>query len=279
MNRFLFNGRLLAAGTPIAGAGNRGLRYGDGLFETIRCRNGEPLFPDAHFARLWKGLNALGFVCPAHFTPALLRTEIERLLAANQHTGQARVRLQVFRGEGGLFDPVNHTPQYVIESWELEAHSTQFNSNGLVLGLYSEAKKSCDILANLKHCNFLPYALAALAAKEQQWNDALLLNQHDRICDSSIANIFMIRDQTVFTPSLSEGCVAGIMRQHLLSILPAAGFPVQETSLTEEDLLKADEIFLTNSIRPLRWVQSFGSSHYHNLLSKKIYELLAPTIG
>ena len=279
MNRFIFNGKLLQAETCIAGPDNRGLRYGDGLFETLRCQHGEPLLADAHFSRLWKGINALGFDCPARFTPEQLQADIRKLLSANGHTRLARVRLQLFRAGGGLYDAATDAPQYFIESWELEPHTPAFNSNGLVLGLYSGAKKSCDDLANLKHCNYLPYIMAAKTAQQHRWNDALLLNSHERICESSIANLFIIRGATVLTPALSEGPVAGIMRQHLIQLLQESGMAAEETSLTPNDLLEADEIFLTNSIRPLRWVQSFGNRTYRNEKSAAIHALLAPTIG
>lgn len=279
MNRFIFNGKLLQAGTSIAGPDNRGLRYGDGLFETLRCQNGEPLLADAHFRRLWKGISTLGFTCTAHFTPDMLLRDIRKLLSANGHTGLARVRLQLFRAGGGLFDAATDAPHYFMESWELEPATTAFNSNGLVLGLCTTAKKSCDDLANLKHCNYLPYIMAAKTAQQHRWNDALLLNSHERICESSISNLFIIRGEKVLTPALTEGPVAGIMREHLIQLLLGSGMAVEETMLSPNDLLEADEIFLTNSIRPLRWVQSFDNRTYRNELSAAIHAKLAPTIG
>ncbi len=279
MKRFLCNGRLLPDDAAIAGPCNRGLRYGDAVFETIRCRNGKPLHADLHFARLWKGMAVLGFECPPTFTPAFLEAAICRLLEANGHRQMARVRLQVFRKDGGLFDPVNHQPSWFIESWELPEQHSALNSNGLVLGLYTGAWKSCDELANLKHSNFLPYLLAARHAQQLRWNEALILNQHGRLCDSTTANLFIIREGTVYTPALSEGCVAGTLRQQLLHGLPAAGIPVQECALTPDDLLSAEEVFLTNAIRPIRWVQSFGDQTYSNRQCTEIYQLLMPTIG
>jgi len=132
-------------------------------------------------------------------------------------------------------------------------------------------KKSCDILSNIKHNNFLPYALAAMHAKTQKWNDALLLNTEDRLCDTTIANIFIIKDEVIYTPPLSDGCVAGVMRKNIIRLLHAHDFKFTETGLTTEDLLNADEVFLTNSIYNLRWVQLIGDKKYTNILSQKIY--------
>ena len=278
MNQFVYNGRLFRGGEVIIGPGSRGLRFGDGVFETIKCSNGHLLLADEHFARLWKGLQVLQFEIPKHFTPEGLAEQAINLCRKNGHVKLARVRVTVFRGEGGLYDAVNHLPHYIIETWELPASNGEWNSNGLVLGVYDGARKNNDILANLKHNNFLPYVLAALHAKKQQWNDSIVLNSEGRICDSSIANIFMIKDGQILTPPLSEACVAGVMRRSLMQALVSSGFDVNEKQITIEELLLADEVFLTNSIYSLRWVQAIGDTVYTNSLTRKIYTDIIPTI-
>ncbi len=275
---FIHNGKMVKAGTLVAGPANRGLRYGDGLFETMKWANGNLLHADEHFARLWRGLSVLRFEWPKTFTPAMLQEQVEALVARNGHTGPARIRLGVFRGDGGLYDAKNHLPHYTIETMPLPEGNGAWNSNGLVVGIYADAVKSCDVLANLKHSNYLPYVLAALKAKKEKWNDALLLNMHGRICDSTIANVFMVTGDTVATPSLGEGCVAGVMRRHMLSLLRTNGFVVTEQEITSAALLSADEVFLTNAIYNLRWVQAIGDSQYGNALTQKIYALLQTTI-
>ena len=283
MNLFNYNGKLFKSGTAVIGPATRGLRYGDGVFETMRSAKGQLAMPDEHFARLWKGMNALHFDIPAHFSPAGLTDEILKLVEKNRHTEAARLRLTVFRGEGGLYDPVNHFPNYFIESWELPAGNgagdgKSMNSNGLVLDIYRDAKKSCDILSNLKHNNFLPYTMAALYAKEQKCNDAIVLNSFGRVCDTTIANIFIIKQGRLFTPSLAEGCVAGITRKELIRQLNTIDLQVTEGELTVSDLLEADELFLTNSIQGIRWVQRIGETEYGNELTAKIYSSLIATI-
>ncbi len=279
MNHFIYDGKLHKEGEPVFGPANRGLRYGDGLFETIKCSNSQLLMADEHFARLWKGLQVLQFDIPKHFTPEDLSEKILSLCRKNGHEQSARVRVTVCRGDGGLYDAVNHFPHYMIETWELPASNGEWNSNGFVLGIYGEVRKSYDILANLKHNNFLPYVMAALHAKKQQWNDALILNTQGRICDSSIANVFMIKDDKIFTPPLSEACVAGVMRRSLMKALMAGGFQVNEKQISIDELLLADEVFLTNSIYDMRWVQCVGDTVYKNSLTHKIYTDILPTIS
>jgi branched-chain amino acid aminotransferase len=279
MNSFNFNGKVFSAGTCVVGADNRGLRYGDGLFETIKIKNGHLILDDEHFARLWNGMKVLQFDIPKHFTVDRLQQEIISLVKKNNHYNAARVRINIFRGDGGLYDAKNYSPNYIIQSWTLPEGSGEWNSNGLIAGVYKEVKKSCDILSNLKHNNYLPYVLAALNAKKEKWNDAILLNTHGRICDTTIANIFLIKEQIISTPSLSEGCVAGIIRKNLIQELSRSPFKVIEKEISMEDLLNADEVFFTNSIYNLRWIQRIENREFSNTVTRKIYDSIISTIG
>lgn len=279
MNSFNFNGKIFSEGISIVGADNRGLRYGDGLFETIKMKKGQLIQDDEHFARLWNGMKVLQFDIPKQFTPDKLQEEIAILVKKNGHENAARVRLNVFRGNGGLYDAKNYFPNYIIQSWALPEGNGEWNSNGLIAGVYEEVKKSCDILSNLKHNNYLPYILAALKAKKEKWNDAILLNTYGRICDTTIANIFLIQDGVIYTPALTEGCVAGVMRKKIIQELIKFQFKLTEKEITRDDLLNADEIFFTNSIYNLRWVQRIGDKEFSNVISRKIYDAVISTIG
>lgn len=277
MEYLIFNGRLLKPESGIISANSRGLRFGDGLFETIKSINGHLSFADDHFARLWKGMQVLQFTIPKQFTPDHLEQDIQTLLKKNGHNKLARVRLTVFRGDGGLFDATDHKPSYLLQSWALPEETGNWNSNGLVLGIYTDVKKSCDILSNLKHNNFLPYAMAALHAKKEKWNDAILLNTMGGLCDTSIANIFLIKHEVIYTPALTEGCIAGVMRRNLVEKLTGAGYKLVEGKVSVDELLDADEVFLTNSIYNLRWVQSIGDKKYSNMQTQKIYTAFVST--
>jgi branched-chain amino acid aminotransferase len=275
---FNYNGKIHPEGTPVIGVDNRGLRYGDGLFETIKMINGKLLFEDDHFARLWKGLKALEFEIPKNLTVDFLQKEITALAQKNGHANAARIRLNIVRGDGGLYDAKNHLPNYIIQSWPLAPSNGEWNSNGLVLGIYEAAKKSCDLLSNLKHNNYLPYVLAALKAKSQKWNDAIVLNTNGRICDTTIANIFIVKDGAVFTPSLQEGCVAGVMRRVVVQQVLKSGIDLIEKEISISELLAADEVFLTNSIYNIRWVQGIGDITFKNSLTYTIFSSLQSTI-
>lgn len=273
-----YNGKIYKNDVLLIGADNRGLRYGDGLFETMKMKNGQLVLDDEHFARLWKGMKILQFAVPKHFNPDKLQEEIVQLTIKNQHEAAARIRITIFRGNGGLYDAADHFPNYIIQTWPLPEGNGELNSNGLDIGIYTEVKKSCDILSNLKTNNYLPYVMAALKAKNEKWNDAVLLNHYGRVCDSAIANIFIIKDEIIYTPALSEGCVAGIMRNHFIQNLNLTGFTCSEKEITIEELLYADEVFLTNSIYNIRWVKSVNDQSFGNTFIQKIYAALGPTI-
>lgn len=271
MNYFIYNGKFYKDETALLSVSSRGLRFGDGLFETIKSINGQPEFLDEHLARLWNGMQVLQFNIPKHFTPDNLQNEFEGLLQKNGHVKKARIRLTIFRGDGGLYDEIDHKPNYLLQSWPLGDETGNWNSNGLVLGIYSAVKKSADILSNLKHNNFLPYVMAAMHAKKEKWNDAILLNTDGRLCDTTIANIFLIKEDVVYTPALSEACIGGVMRRHIIQVLNGAGYKVIEGKLTTDDLQNADEVFLSNSIYNIRWVGNIGDKKYDCKLTQKIY--------
>jgi len=241
-------------------------------------KNSQLQFADEHFSRLWNGMQLLQFGIPKHFTTDVLLNQIKIIAEKNDCLQSARIRLSVFRGEGGLYDAVNHFPNYIIEAWPLLAEHDQWNSNGLIMGIYNEAKKSCDLLSNLKHNNYLPSVMAALHAKKEKWNDAIILNSFNRVCESTIANIFLIKDKVIYTPALSEGCVAGVMRKFILEKLKTLEFKVEEKEIDVTFLLDADEVFLTNSINNIRWVQQINNTKYNNTLTQKIYVDVISTI-
>jgi branched-chain amino acid aminotransferase len=268
------NGALVRADNSILTAGNRGFRYGDGLFETLLVQNGRIRLNDYHFQRLFSGLHQLKFVIPAFLTAEGLEASILRLCNRNGHTSLARVRLTLYRGDGGLYDPQTLHPHYLIESWALTPADIALNANGLVIDVFPDGRKACDGLANLKSSNFLLYVLAALYAKEHRLNDCLVLNSFQRLADSTIANLFYVKDRKIYTPPLSEGVVAGVMRRFLVSSLPGMGLPILEQPVTAEDLQEADEVFLTNALRGIRWVGTFRTSRYSGGLSRDLYNQL-----
>lgn len=264
----------MPAGTPFLGAGSRAFRYGDGLFETMLIQKDQIRLKDYHFDRLESGLHYIRCPLPPGLTRERLNREVLELCDQNEHTGLSRARLVLFRGEGGIFDKVPADTRYVIETWPLPPASPEPDQHGLVVDIYPGGVKSCDGLANLKSNNYLIYALAAGWATETGLDDCLVLNSRGSLADTTIANLFYWQNGQWYTPPLSDGCVAGVMRRHLLTAMPAAGLSVSERTTTIDDLLNAKEVFLTNAIRGIRWVAAFRDTRYSNTLTTALHQKL-----
>ncbi len=260
--KIILNGVLMNGEKPIITADNRSFRYGDGCFETMKAINGKIIHTHEHFERFFHSLDVLQFDKPNYLNANYLTDHIIKLLQQNGHTKLARVRLTLFRGNGGLYDAENHFPNYLIQTWELNESNNKLNENGLVIDVFKDARKVCDNFSHIKSNNYLSYAMAALWAKKNHLNDALLLNPYDKIADTTIANLFIVHDGIIKTPSITEGCVNGIMKNYLLQCLRKANMPVEETSLTVDDVLQAQEVFLTNSIYGIKWVKQCANSNY-----------------
>ena len=274
MKKFInHNGNIYEQGQPVLTAADHGYRYGDGLFETMKMIKGNVLFEEFHFERLFSGLKVLKFAVPGLFTRQKIGAAIKMICKKNNCEDLARIRLSVSRGNGGLYDCDNKF-SYVIECWPLENNNGDINTNGLVIDVFPDARKSIDHFSNLKSANYLPYVMAAVWAKENKLNDALILNQHGRICDATIANVFWTKSDKIYTPPLSEGCVAGVMRGQILN----SGLDIHESILSEDILFNADEVFLTNVITGIRWVKQCGNKVYSNTISHKIFAELNRTI-
>lgn len=277
MNSICIDGKFVNESESVLVASNRAYRYGDGMFETMKVINGQILLASYHFNRLFAGLELMKFTLPVHLSAKSLSEKILQLCDKNSCASLARVRLSFSRGNGGLYDGDNRV-SYIIECWPLSNTVNEINSNGLVIGIFPDARKSCDKFSEIKSASYLPYVMAAQFAKENKWNDCILLNTEGRIADTTIANVFLIKDGIFSTPSAGQGCVMGVMRRHLLTVMPQAGYGVVETTINVSDLLQADEVFLTNAVRGIQWVRQFETKTYGSVMVKEIYNRFVKTI-
>ncbi len=266
------NGKIFTDNENNISVNNRSFRYGDGFFETIKIVDNAIQLKQLHFERIAKSLDVLKFQTTKYFSFNDLETKIIELAKKNKHNKLGRIRVTFFRRDGGLYDAINHQPNILIQSFALNESVNTLNENGLVIDIYEPAKKSCDIFSNVKSNNYLQYAMAALWAKENKLNDALILNNNNNIADSTIANIFIIKDGIIKTPMLSEGCVDGVMRKHIITTLQQQNIKVLETIVDIEDLLNADEVFLTNAIKGISWIRQFREKVYTSFEVQKIYK-------
>lgn len=272
-----FDGKMIPQGEPVLLPANKAYRYGDGLFETIKMIDGEmPLF-DLHMQRLFDGLKTLEFSIPGLFTAEKLRSDIISLSNKNKCAALGRIRLSVSRGEGGIYEQENDRLHYLVEAWPASQASNKLNENGLIIGVYPHARKSTDVFSSLKSASYLPYTMAARYARQQQWNDCLILNNAGNIADATIANVFLVKNDKFITPAADQGGVDGVMRKYLLERMRIAKYNVRETTISVKDLQDADAIFLSNAMNGIRWVGQLEQKSFTNKTSVEIYrEFIQP---
>lgn len=259
-----WNGKIVEKDNFHISPDNRSFRYGDGFFETMKIVNGNILLAGFHFTRFFSSLQILSFDVPVLFTQEYFTEQVQHLVIKNKHSSHARVRLMVYRGNGGLYDPENHYPNFVIQSSLLPDAGGELNIDGFDIDIYTEARKVSDSFSMVKSNNYLPYAMAALWAKKNKLHDCLLLNPYDNICDSTIANIFIVQNNLIKTPALAEGCVNGVARAYLIECCKKDNIPLNETIISAEDILHASEVFLTNAVAGIRWVKQLGERVYNH---------------
>ena len=268
------NGEITSHGTPSILSGNRGHLYGDGLFESIRIINGKPVNLKHHITRLIDGAKALKIECPNHFGCVFFETEIKKLIKTSNLTDGGKCRLSIDRLAGGAFLPAVNSCTYHIEIQNLSKNYFEINPVGLKLDVYQEIKLYKNFLSSYKTKNCLAYVMAALKAKENNLDDVFMTNEKRQIIESSNSNVFIVHNGVLYTPSLEDGCLAGTMRMQIINLALENKIKVYECNIMPQNLLSAEEVFLTNAIKGLQWVGSFRSKNYSNAMSRKFVVLL-----
>ena len=268
------NGVLINVETYALKSGNRGHLYGDGLFESIRVINGELTNFSNHYNRLIDGMHILKMKCQASFTEEFLRAQIYQLLEQNNITKGGKIRLSIDRKQGGTFLPKTNEVDFFIEATPLPHNEYRLNEAGYTIDLYEDIKKPITILSNYKTKNCLVYILSKLTAKEKGVDELLIQNDKMGIIEGSSANLFVVSNGVLYTPSLDLGCLGGTMRMQIINIAIANNIKIYECNITPQNLLVADEIFLTNAIQGLIWVGGYRTKRYFNTISNQLVDLI-----
>lgn len=269
----ILNGHLASVYEPNIPFSNRAFRYGDALFESIRVCNGKIMFLKDHLTRLKLGMTVLRMNLPAEFTSDVLAEMISGLLKTNRHLPNARIRLTVFRNGGGYYAPEANDISFLIESTAMES-SYELNKKGLWVDIYADIKKPINKLSNIKSANALLYVMAGVAKQSMKLDECFLVNENGTICEAISSNVFVVKNGTLFTSPLTEGCVAGIMRKQIMHLATENKILTFESPITMYTLLNGDEVFLTNSIQGVQWVGQYKDRFYTSKLSQLFLEKL-----
>lgn len=268
------NGIYLEAGQPLFTTANRAFCYGDALFETIRIANNKPQFLKEHLQRLFAGMNLLKMENNILFDETFFEKAIIELAKKNSITSDARVRLTIYRNEGGLYAPDTNTVSYLIEATALEEKGYLLNFKGYTVDLYPDLKKAQSAFSSIKSANSAIYVMAGIYKNEKELDECILMNDKGCLTEAISYNIFAVKNGVLYTSPIADGCVNGIMRKKIIEIAQANRIAVYELSIMQSVLLGADELFLTNAINGIRWVVAYKQKRYFNNTSKKLTEKL-----
>ncbi|GGE66515.1 branched-chain amino acid aminotransferase [Pedobacter psychrotolerans] len=270
----LFNDEFHPVDVPVLTTSNRGFKFGDGLFESMRMINHKLQFADLHADRLAAGMKALKIDGHVLMDDYFLRQKTADLVKKNRWNGNVRFRLSVYRQGAGVYTPESNKSGYVLEGIPLKATDYELNTKGLIIDVFDEMTKSINKLSNFKTSNALLYVMAGLFKTQNRLDEAIILNQSGFLCESISSNIFVVYDKQIYTPALNEGCISGVMRTTVMQICKMNDIPLIEAQISPEILKEAEEVFITNATQGIQWIMGYGRKRYFNEFSKYLNEKL-----
>lgn len=270
----LFNDEFHAVDAPILTASNRSFKFGDGLFESMRMIDHKLQFADFHADRLIGGMKALKMDGYALMDDYFLRQKTADLVKKNRWNGNVRFRLSVYREGAGVYTPEINKAGYVLEGMPLTSNQYELNSKGLIIDVYDEIAKPINKLSNYKTSNALPYVMAGIFKSQNRLDEAMILNQNGFLCESISANVFVVYNDQIYTPALTEGCVGGVMRSAVMQLCKMNDLALVEAQINPEILKEAEEVFITNATQGIQWVMGYGRKRYFNEVSKFLIDKL-----
>ncbi len=260
------NGTLVDPSENIFNSDNRAFKYGDALFETIKVANAGICFLEDHYFRLMASMRMLRMEIPMNFTLEFFEEEILRTCGESELT-DARIRITIFRKDGGLYNPTSHDINYLIEAADLKVEP-KINYE---IDLFKDYYVNSGMLSSLKTTNKITHVLASIYGSENKLDNCLLLNEKKQVVEFTNGNIFLVKDGIIKTPPINSGCIKGIMRKKILKIASKLNnYKIQEIEISPFELQKADEIFMTNVIIGIQPVSKYRNYSFKSTVSSML---------
>ena len=241
------NGKLIPGEEAKVSVFDHGFLYGDGLFETMRAYQRRIFRLEHHLQRLFLSLEYLKFLIPFNFD--YLKEAIYKTIEANR-LEDAYIRLNVTRGEGATVpDPATcKAPNLIIITREYVPYSSALYQKGYKGKIVGVKPSPHMPTISMKTLNFLNHIIAKMEAKASGFNEGIMVNTDGFVTEGTVSNIFMIKEGSLFTPAKEMGLLPGVTRQAVLEIAEAKGLKTREAKITINELLMAEEAFLTNAL-------------------------------
>ncbi len=270
------NGTFVPTDTAHLSPLNRGFLYGDGVFETIKAVNGKLLFWEDHYFRLMAAMRILRMEIPMNFTPEYLEDQLQQTLSANDlQQASARIRLTVYRQEGGLYTPEHRGVAFNAFAKALPTPFYTLDDAPCVVELYKDHYVAADLLSTLKTTSKVIHVTGSIFAQDNGYDNCLLLNTEKNVIEALQGNLFLVKGNHIKTPPLEDGCLRGIIRKQLLDILPKLEeYSFEEASISPFELQKADELFITNTIIGIRPITKYRKKSYDHKVAAALLQKL-----
>lgn len=270
-----FNGTILENSTVLSDE-NRGFAYGDALFETIKVSHGKILFWEDHYFRLMASMRILRMEIPMNFTMEFLEDQITNTIKNNNLLNSStRVKITVFRNEGGLYTPNTNSVSFLISVKALDEDFYLLNDHFYEVDLFKDYYISPSLLSTLKTNNKAINVVGSIYAKENNLNNCFILNTDKKVVEALNGNVFLVSGHIIKTPPPSDGCLKGIMRKQLIDIIKSLPeYTLEETSISPFELQKADELFITNVILGLQPISKYRKKEFGTQVSRELLQKL-----
>lgn len=264
------NGELLPSTTEITNT-NRGFLYGDAVFETFKFANNKILFLEDHYFRLMASMRIVRMEIPMYFTMEYLEEQLLNLVKVNAFKDSARLRMTVYRNEGGLYLPTTQSVSFLIQASPLPNHEYLINAAPYEVDLFKDFVVTKQLLSTIKTTNKMINVVGSIYANENSLQNCLLLNNEKNVVEALNGNLFMLLNSKLITPPISDGCLNGIMRKQVLEIAKKfENIEVEEVSISPFDLQKADELFITNVITGIQPITKYRKKEFTTLFSEEV---------
>tara|TARA_B110000211_G_scaffold48347_1_gene52421 strand:- start:392 stop:1063 length:672 start_codon:yes stop_codon:yes gene_type:complete len=209
---------------------------------------------------------------PMNFTQEYLEKQILATIEANGAiTAAYRIKILVWRQEGGLYSPTINEIDFSVQCSDLQNSFYLVSQDHYEVELFKDHYITSGLLSTLKTNNKIINVLGSIFAKENGYENCLLLNEKKQIVEALNGNIFLVKGDIIKTPPLKDGCLKGIMRKQILAILADLhDYDVQEVSISPFELQKADEMFVTNVITGIQSITKYRKKQYTNTIAKEL---------
>lgn len=265
------NGELLFEQNIKLSTENRGFKYGDAIFETIKVSNNRIIFWEDHYFRLMASMRMLRMKIPMEFTLEFLQKEILKTVAAQDNAVSYRVRLNIYRKDGGLYTPKTNEIDYLIDVKK----NIYITKEVYKVDIFKDFYSYSGLLSTIKTNNRMVNTLASIYAKENDLDNCVLINEKKGAVEVANGNIFILKGNTIKTPALTEGCIKGIIRKKVIEIIAKnPEYNLEETSISPFEIQKADEVFITNAIIGVQPVTNYKKKQFKADFSSKITKSL-----